>query len=37
MRQACFFDRDGVIIEEADYIHDPSQVRLCPFAGDRQK
>ena len=34
MRQACFFDRDGVIIEEADYISDPSLVRLCPFAGD---
>ena len=34
MRQACFFDRDGVIIEEADYIHDPAQVRLCPFAAD---
>ena len=34
MRQACFFDRDGVIIEEADYIHDPAQVRLCPFAAE---
>ncbi len=34
MRQACFFDRDGVIIEEADYISDPSLVRLCPFAAD---
>jgi len=34
MRQACFFDRDGVIIEEADYIHDPALVRLCPFAAD---
>ena len=34
MRQACFFDRDGVIIEEADYIHDPDQVRLCPFAAE---
>ena len=34
MRKACFFDRDGVIIEEADYIHDPTQVRLCPFAAD---
>ena len=34
MRQACFFDRDGVIIEEADYIHDPALVRLCPFAAE---
>ena len=34
MRKACFFDRDGVIIEEADYISDPSLVRLCPFAVD---
>ena len=34
MRKACFFDRDGVIIEEADYISDPSLVRLCPFAAD---
>ena len=34
MRKACFFDRDGVIIEEADYIHDPAQVRLCPFAAE---
>ena len=34
MRQACFFDRDGVIIEEADYISDPALVRLCPFAAD---
>ncbi|MBR6240528.1 MAG: HAD family hydrolase [Lentisphaeria bacterium] len=34
MRPACFFDRDGVIIEEADYIHDPSLVKLCPFAAD---
>ena len=34
MRKACFFDRDGVIIEEADYISDPSLVHLCPFAAD---
>ena len=34
MRPACFFDRDGVIIEEADYIHDPSLVKLCPFAAE---
>ena len=34
MRKACFFDRDGVIIEEADYISDPALVRLCPFAAD---
>lgn len=34
MRQACFFDRDGVIIEEADYISDPALVRLCPGAAE---
>ena len=34
MLPACFFDRDGVIIEEADYIHDPNLVKLCPFAAD---
>jgi D-glycero-D-manno-heptose 1,7-bisphosphate phosphatase len=29
-----FLDRDGTIIEDADYLHDPGQVRLIPGAAD---
>jgi len=29
MRKACFFDRDGVIIEEENYLSSPDKVRLC--------
>ncbi len=28
MRPALFLDRDGVVIEQVAYLHDPSQVRL---------
>lgn len=33
-RPACFFDRDGVIIEEVSYLADPAQVRLIPGSGE---
>ena len=29
MDKACFLDRDGVIIEEENYLFDPDKVRLC--------
>ena len=29
LRRACFLDRDGVVIEEENYISDPGKVRLC--------
>jgi D-glycero-D-manno-heptose 1,7-bisphosphate phosphatase len=29
LRKACFLDRDGVVIEEENYISDPARVRLC--------
>lgn len=32
MYQACFLDRDGVLIEEEDYLCDPAKVRFCPGA-----
>lgn len=34
MRKACFFDRDGVLIAEANYIKDPDQVRILPGAAE---
>ena len=32
--RAVFLDRDGTIIEDAGYLHDPDQVRLLPGAVD---
>ena len=34
MNKACFFDRDGVLIEEEHYISDPDKVRLCKYVPD---
>ncbi len=34
MKKACFLDRDGVVIEDANYLSDPEQVRLIPGAAD---
>lgn len=34
MNKACFFDRDGVLIEEMHYLSDPENVRLCDGAAD---
>ncbi len=33
MNQAVFLDRDGVVIEERDYLRKPEEVRLFPDAG----
>lgn len=30
MNKACFLDRDGVLIEEENYLSDSAKVRLCP-------
>ncbi len=32
--KAVFLDRDGTIIEDAGYLHDPGQVRLLPRAAE---
>ena len=32
MTRAVFLDRDGTLIEEKDYLHDPAQVELYPEA-----
>ncbi len=32
--KACFFDRDGVLIEEENYLSDPARVRLCAGAAE---
>jgi rfaE bifunctional protein nucleotidyltransferase chain/domain len=29
---AAFFDRDGTVIEEADYLHEPERIRFLPGA-----
>ena len=29
LRKACFLDRDGVLIEEENYLSDPARARLC--------
>jgi rfaE bifunctional protein nucleotidyltransferase chain/domain len=34
---AAFFDRDGTIIEEADYLHDPERIKLLPHALEGMK
>ncbi len=34
LRPAVFLDRDGVLIEEAEYLSDPAGVRLTPGAAD---
>ncbi len=34
MKKACFLDRDGVVIEDADYLSDPALVRLIPGAAE---
>jgi D-glycero-D-manno-heptose 1,7-bisphosphate phosphatase len=36
-RRAVFLDRDGTIIEDRDYLHDPAQVRLLPGAAQAIK
>jgi len=33
-RSALFLDRDGVIIEETGYLHEPDQARLIPRAAE---
>jgi D-glycero-D-manno-heptose 1,7-bisphosphate phosphatase len=34
MRAALFLDRDGVIVDEAEYLADPAQLRLLPGAAE---
>lgn len=34
MRKAVFFDRDGTIIEEQNYLSDPKKVQLIPKAAE---
>lgn len=33
-RKAAFLDRDGTIVEDPGYLHDPDQVRLLPGAAE---
>ena len=37
MNRAFFLDRDGVIIEQVEYIRDPDEVKLTPGAADALK
>ncbi len=37
LRPAVFLDRDGTVIEEVDYLSDPSLVRLVPGSGEAIK
>jgi D-glycero-D-manno-heptose 1,7-bisphosphate phosphatase len=34
---AAFFDRDGTVIEEADYLHEPERIRILPNALEGMK
>ncbi len=34
LRPALFLDRDGVLVEEVGYLHDPADARLLPAAAD---
>ncbi len=34
MKKACFLDRDGVINEEVNYLHEPEKVALIPGIAD---
>ncbi|MBF0248793.1 MAG: HAD family hydrolase [Alphaproteobacteria bacterium] len=36
-RPALFLDRDGVVVEEAHYLHEPEKVRLTPRAAETVK
>ena len=36
-RPAAFLDRDGTVVEDADYLADPERVRLIPGAADAIK
>lgn len=36
-RPALFLDRDGVVVEDAHYLHDPDKVALTPGAADTVK
>lgn len=37
MKKAFFLDRDGVIIEEENYLSDPAKARLCSGCGEALK
>ena len=37
MKRAFFLDRDGVLIEQVEYIKDPDEVKLTPGAADALK
>lgn len=37
MKKACFLDRDGVLIEEVNYIKSPDQVKIIPGVFDALK
>ena len=37
MKRAFFLDRDGVIIEQVEYIRDPDEVKLIPRAAEALK
>ena len=37
MKKAFFLDRDGVVIEQVHYLHDPEQVKLIPGVAETLK
>ncbi len=37
MNRAIFLDRDGTLIVEKEYLHDPAEVEIFPGAGDALK